>query len=58
MAKQATKPEWKVVVNPPHEVTYIYRTSSKALAEVYMRGLQASNPGVARHAYILGPSLG
>jgi hypothetical protein len=47
--------EWTVVVDPPNQMTYLYRTSSRDLAEVYIRGLKANNPGAAAHAYILNP---
>lgn len=48
--------EWTVVVDPPNQMTHCYRTSTKQLAEVYMRNLKANNPGAAAHAYILKPS--
>jgi hypothetical protein len=47
--------EWTVVIDPPHQLRAIYRTSSKALADVYLRGLRENNPGAAAHAYILPP---
>lgn len=48
--------DWTVVIDPPNQMTHLYRTSSKALADVYMRSLKANNPGAAAHAYILKPS--
>lgn len=50
--------EWTVVVDPPNQMTHLYRTSTRDLAEVYMRGLKANNPGAAAHAYILKPAKG
>ena len=48
--------DWTVVIDPPNQMTHLYRTSSRDLAEVYMRGLKANNPGAAAHAYILKPA--
>jgi hypothetical protein len=48
--------EWTVVIDPPNQLTHCYRTSSKALAEVYMRNLKANNPSAYAHAYILKPA--
>jgi hypothetical protein len=48
--------DWTVVIDPPNQMTYLYRTSSKQLADVYLRGLKANNPGAAEHAYILKPT--
>ena len=47
--------DWTVVIDPPGEMCGLYRTSTRALADVYMRNLKANNPGAARHAYILAP---
>jgi hypothetical protein len=48
--------DWTVVIDPPHQLRALYRTSSKQLAEVYLRNLKANNPGAAQHAYILKPA--
>lgn len=48
--------EWTVVIDPPNQMRGLYRTSTKDLADVYMRGLKANNPGAAQHAYILPPA--
>ncbi len=48
--------DWTVVIDPPNQMTHCYRTSTKELAEVYMRNLKANNPGAAQHAYILRPA--
>ena len=48
--------DWTVVIDPPNQMRSLYRTSSKAMAEVYMRGLKANNPGAHAHAYILKPT--
>src|SRR5215467_15154688 len=45
-----------VVIDPPHEMRALYRTATKALAEVYMRNLKANNPHAHAHAYILKPA--
>jgi len=50
--------DWTVVIDPPNQMRALYRTSSKELAEVYMRNLRANNPGAAQHAYILKPAKG
>lgn len=50
--------DWTVVIDPPNQMTALYRTSSKQLAEVYMRGLKANNPAAAKHSYILKPTKG
>ena len=50
--------QWTVVIDPPNEMRALYRTSSKDLADVYMRGLKANNPNAARFAYILKPAKG
>jgi hypothetical protein len=34
----------------------LMRFESKDLADVYMRGLKANNPGAAAHSYILKPA--
>lgn len=48
--------EWTVVIDPPNQMRALYRCSSKDLADVYVRGLKANNPGAAAHAYILKPA--
>lgn len=48
--------EWTVVIDPPNQMRALYRASSRDLAEVYLRGLKANNPGAAAHAYILKPA--
>ncbi len=50
--------EWTVVVDPPNQMTHLYCTSSKKLADVYMRNLKANNPAAFEHAYILKPAKG
>ena len=52
------KTEWTVVIDPPNQMTHCYRTDTKAGAEVYLRNLEANNPGVFPHAYILKPAGG
>jgi hypothetical protein len=47
--------QWTVAVDPPEQSTYFYRTSTKELAEVYLRGLKDNNPGAARYARIVPP---
>lgn len=47
---------WTVSVDPPNESTYFYRTSTKELAEVYLRGLKENNPDSARYARIIPPA--
>jgi hypothetical protein len=46
---------WTVAIDPPEQSTSFYRTSTKALAEVYLRGLKENNPGAAKHARIVPP---
>jgi hypothetical protein len=46
---------YNVVIDPPNQMRAIYGPTTKDLAEVYMRNLQANNPNAARHAYILPP---
>jgi hypothetical protein len=48
--------QWTVVIDPPNQMRALITFSTKALAEVYMRGLQHNNPSVAKHSYILKPS--
>ena len=48
--------DWTVVIDPPNQMRALYRTSSKANAEVYMCGLKEHNAGAARYAYILPPA--
>lgn len=47
--------QWTVVIDPPHQMRALMSFTTKALAEVYMRGLQANNPHAAQFAYILAP---
>lgn len=48
--------DWTVVIDPPNQMRALMRFSTKALADVYMRGLKANNPGAAAHSYILKPA--
>ena len=48
--------QWTVVIDPPNEMRALMRFDTNQLAKVYMRGLEANNPRVFRHAYILRPS--
>ncbi len=48
--------EWTVCIDPPNQMRALYRTTSRDLAEVYMRNLKANNPGAAKHAYIIPPA--
>jgi len=48
--------QWTVLINPPNEPVSLYRTSTREMAEVYMRGLRENNPGAARYASILRPA--
>ena len=48
--------DWTVCIDPPNQMTWLYRTSTRELAEVYLRNLQANNPGAARCACIIAPS--
>jgi hypothetical protein len=47
--------QWTVVMDPPGRMRALYSTSTRELAEVYLRGLRANNPAVAASAYILPP---
>jgi hypothetical protein len=47
--------DWTVVIDPPNQMTHLYRTSTKAPADVYMRNLKANNPNAYAHAFILKP---
>lgn len=47
--------DWTVVIDPPGEPRALYTTSTKLLAEVYLRNLRVNNPRVAQYAYILKP---
>lgn len=47
--------QWTVVIDPPGEFCSCYCTSTKQLAEVYLRNLKENNPGAHRHAYTLPP---
>jgi hypothetical protein len=47
--------QWTVVIDPPNEMRWMYLASTRELAEVYMRNLQANNPEAYRFAYILKP---
>jgi hypothetical protein len=42
-------------MDPPGRMRALYSTSTRELAEVYLRGLRANNPAVAASAYILPP---
>ena len=48
--------KWTVYIDPPNQMTGFYLTSTRELAEVYLRNLQANNPGAARYACIIAPS--
>lgn len=48
--------EWNVVIDPPNQFRAIVSCATRELAEVYLRNLQANNPGAAAHAYILNPA--
>lgn len=50
--------QWTVVIDPPNEMRALYLTSTKELAEVYLRGLRENNPHAAKFAYILKPAKG
>lgn len=50
--------EWTVVIDPPNQMRALMTFSSRALAEVYLRNLQANNPAAYAHAYILKPAHG
>jgi len=50
--------KWTVVIDPPNQMRALVLCDSKALADVYMRGLKANNPNAAQHSYILKPSKG
>jgi hypothetical protein len=50
--------DWTVVIDPPNECRGLYRTSTRELAEVYLRNLKANNPRVFPYAYILKPAKG
>ena len=47
---------WTVVIDPPHQPRALYSTTSRDLAEVYLRGLWFNNPLAAQYAYILPPA--
>jgi hypothetical protein len=47
--------DYTVVIDPPGQMRALYSCSTRELADVYMRGLKANNPGAAKHAYILPP---
>jgi hypothetical protein len=48
--------QWTVVIDPPNEMRALMTFTTRALAEVYMRGLADNNPGAYKHAYILKPA--
>jgi hypothetical protein len=50
------KTEWTVVIDPPNALRYLYRTSTRALADIYILNLKANNPDIAKYAYILPPA--
>lgn len=50
--------QWTVLIDPPGQSASLYRTATKEMAEVYLRGLRDNNPGQARHASILRPAKG
>ena len=47
--------KWTVVIDPPNRMRALMTFVSRNLAEVYMRNLEANNPGVYPHSYILQP---
>ena len=48
--------EWTVVIDPPNAMRALMRFSTKALADVYMRGLKDNNPRAYKSAYVLKPA--
>lgn len=48
--------QWTVVIDPPNQMRALATFSTRALADVYLRNLEANNPGAARHAYVLKPA--
>lgn len=48
--------KWTVLIDSPGQFSHAYICDTKALAEVYMRNLEANNPGAAKHAVILRPA--
>lgn len=48
--------DWTVVIDPPNQMTALYRTSTKQLADVYLRNLKDNNPSAYAHAYIVRPA--
>lgn len=48
--------QWTVVIDPPNQMRACVTFSTHELAKVYMRNLEANNPGVYPHAYILKPA--
>jgi hypothetical protein len=47
--------QWTVVIDQPNQMRALMCFTTRDLAEVYMRGLKANNPGAAQHSYILKP---
>ncbi len=47
--------KWTVVIDPPNEMRALMTFATRALADVYMRGLKANNPRAWQHAYVLKP---
>ena len=50
------KTEWTVVIDPPNEMRALMTFSTRALADVYLRGLRENNPRAAAHSYVLKPT--
>ena len=46
---------WTVVIDQPNKMRALMCFKTKALCEVYMRGLKECNPSAHKHAYILRP---
>jgi hypothetical protein len=44
-----------VVIDPPDQMRALVRFATKALADVYMRNLQANRPDVYVYSYVLKP---
>lgn len=47
--------DWTVVVDPPNEMQSLYRTNTKAMADVYVQRLKEGNPRLVPYTYILPP---
>lgn len=47
--------KWRVVMDPPFDLRAVYETTTRDLAEVYLRNLSHNRPGIAAHSYIAAP---